>query len=223
MRLESELTKRVALRCKISSAKLSFLYIGDQTEVAYSKCGRTRDLYKFRNMTLSILVKLLNISPRFLFASAAFLYIWSLKIKFSSTMTPRFYSLVTPITSVGFWSTDMIYCVSGWFFPMWRYLHFLIWKNIFHILAQSSACFRSTCILIMSFSSLIGEYNFASSANNLIQQFKTSSISFINMSKSIDLRTLPWGILDVTFLHSEWVPLITTRCFRFDRNPFIQL
>ena len=62
MRPESELTKRVALLCTFSNVILSFLYIGAQTEVAYSKCGRTRDLYRFRNMALSRYVKLQNMS-----------------------------------------------------------------------------------------------------------------------------------------------------------------
>ena len=117
-------------------------------------------------------------------------------------MTPGSFSLVTCVTSVGFCFTDMIYCV--WmFFPNVKIFAFLDMEKHFPYFGPFFSIFRPNCILILSFSFLIAEYNFASSVNSLIQQFKTSGISFINMRKSIGPGTLLWGIPDVTFLHSD--------------------
>ena len=46
-----------------------FLYTGDHTAAAaYSRCGLTNDLYRFKNISLSKKVIVLNINPRFLLA-----------------------------------------------------------------------------------------------------------------------------------------------------------
>ena len=61
-------TNFVALRCTFSMVILSFLYTGDHTDAAYSRCCLTNILYRFKNISLFKKVKVLNISPRFLLA-----------------------------------------------------------------------------------------------------------------------------------------------------------
>ena len=48
------LTSFVARLCAFSIAVLSSLKTGHYTDDAYSKCGRTNDLNKFKNMSLSM-------------------------------------------------------------------------------------------------------------------------------------------------------------------------
>ena len=73
----------------------SFLYIGAQIDVAYSRCGRTRDLNKFRNISLSINVKVLNMSPTIWLAFDTFVLMCSVKVSLLSNMTPKSFSLLT--------------------------------------------------------------------------------------------------------------------------------
>ena len=54
------LTSFVARLCTFSRAILSFLKTGDHTDDAYSKCVRTKDLNKFKKMSLSRYVKVRN-------------------------------------------------------------------------------------------------------------------------------------------------------------------
>ena len=82
-------TRRVALLWTFYKVILSFLYCGDHTCVAYSIWGRTIDLYRFKNISLSMYVKLMNIIPRFLFAIFTFFVMWSRKLSYSSINTPR--------------------------------------------------------------------------------------------------------------------------------------
>ena len=48
------LTSFVACLCMFKFATLSFLKTGHHTDDAYSKLGRTNDLNKFKNMSLSM-------------------------------------------------------------------------------------------------------------------------------------------------------------------------
>ena len=82
------LTSFVARLCIFSIAIMSFLYTADHTDGACSKCGRTNDLYKFMNISLSKYVTVLNMSLRFLFASLILEFICSLNFKDLSIMTP---------------------------------------------------------------------------------------------------------------------------------------
>ena len=60
--------------------------------VAYSRCGRTIALKRFKNISLSINVNILNISPRFLFSIEILLPICSQNDNELSMMTPRYFS-----------------------------------------------------------------------------------------------------------------------------------
>ena len=51
-----------SFNCTFSIASIIFFYRGMHTVTAYSRCGRTMDLYKFRNMSLSIFVNALNMT-----------------------------------------------------------------------------------------------------------------------------------------------------------------
>ena len=66
--------------------------IGHHTDDVYSKCGRTNDLNKFKNMSLSMYVKVLNIGPRFLFGILILDMICLVYVSLLSTMTPRSFS-----------------------------------------------------------------------------------------------------------------------------------
>ena len=62
------LTNFVALLCTFSITTISFLKRGVNTVAAFSKWGLTIDLYKFRSISLSMYVKVLNTIPRLRFA-----------------------------------------------------------------------------------------------------------------------------------------------------------
>ena len=64
-----------------------FLYIGAQIVVAYSRCRRTRDLK--RNISLSIKVTVLNMSPTIWLAFSTLVLICSVKVSLVSNMTPK--------------------------------------------------------------------------------------------------------------------------------------
>ena len=71
------------------------LYIGVQIVVAYPRCRQTRDLNKFRNISLSIKVKVLNLSPTILLAFVTLVLICSVKVSLLSNITPKSFSLWT--------------------------------------------------------------------------------------------------------------------------------
>ena len=56
-------TSLVAFLCTLSIALLSFLNVGYHTVLQYSSKGRIKDLYKIKNVFLSINLKFLLISP----------------------------------------------------------------------------------------------------------------------------------------------------------------
>ena len=71
---------------------MSFLNCGVHTLVAYSKWGCTSDLKRLRNMSLSMYVNVLKISPRFLLAIEILLLMCSPKDRDLSMITPRSFS-----------------------------------------------------------------------------------------------------------------------------------
>ena len=71
---------------------MSFLNCGVHTLVAYSKLGRTSDLKRLRNMSLSMYVNVLKISPRFLLAIEILQLMCSPKDRDLSMITPRSFS-----------------------------------------------------------------------------------------------------------------------------------
>ena len=83
------LTNFVALLCTFSIAIISFLKRGVHTVAAYSKWGLTIDLYKFRNISLSMYVKVLNTISRLRLALLILVLICSLNFNALSMITPR--------------------------------------------------------------------------------------------------------------------------------------
>ena len=69
---------------------MSFVNCGVHTLVAYSKWGRTSDLKRLRNMSLSMYVNVLKISPRFLLAIEILLLMCSPKDRDLSMITRSF-------------------------------------------------------------------------------------------------------------------------------------
>ena len=61
--------------------------------MAYSKCGRTSDLYKDINISVSRYVNVLKIMPKFLLAKLTFADMWSLKVNLLSIITPKSFHL----------------------------------------------------------------------------------------------------------------------------------
>ena len=68
---------------------MSFLNCGVHTLVAYSKLGCTSDLKRLRNISLSMYVNVLKISPRFLLAIEILQLMRSPKDRDLSMITPR--------------------------------------------------------------------------------------------------------------------------------------
>ena len=68
---------------------LSFLYIGNQIVLAYSGLGLTTDLYRFKNISLSIYVKVRKINPTFLLARLTLLLMCTLNFSNVSMKTPK--------------------------------------------------------------------------------------------------------------------------------------
>ena len=67
---------------------LFFLFATDQTVLPYSKCGLTRLLNSCRNMSLSMYLNDLLISPSFWFALLTCLLIWFWKFSLLSIIMP---------------------------------------------------------------------------------------------------------------------------------------
>ena len=92
---------------------------------------RTRDLNRFRNISLSINVNVLNMSPTILFAFFALLLICSMKFNLLSKVTPRSFSLCTFLMGTLPLGVSMVHvvssiyyflCVGGGIFVMVKHL-----------------------------------------------------------------------------------------------------
>ena len=193
------ITSFVARLCTFSIATLSFLNTGHHTVDAYSKWGRTNDLNKFKHISLSMQVKVLNISPRFLFAILILEFICLVNVSLLSIMTPRsFYDSIFSMGSSS-WSFLMVYVWFMSWFPKCICLHFLKLKNIFHSADQSIELFMAHCNCVTSAMLVTVWYIFASSAKSFLRAWITNGRSFMKIRNRIGPRTLPWGISLVTF------------------------
>ena len=76
--------------------------------MAYSKCGRTSDLYKDINISVSRYVNVLKIMPKFLLAKLTFADMWSLKVNLLSIITPKSFSFATFSMACGPLSVCMV-------------------------------------------------------------------------------------------------------------------
>ena len=88
-------TSLVARLCTFSIKILSFLNMGDQIVEAYSRCGLTTDLYRFKNISLYIKMNVRKIKPTFLLALFTLLFICSMNFNDDSNVTPKSFSVVT--------------------------------------------------------------------------------------------------------------------------------
>ena len=101
----------------------SFLYIGAQIVVAYSRCGRTRDLNKFSVHKRENS----NYEPNYLVSFCHFGANVFCKVNLLSNMTPKFFSLLTFSMLIVPIVVFMVYAVSSMLFPTCRWWHFL-WR-----------------------------------------------------------------------------------------------
>ena len=81
--------------------------------MAYSKCGRTSDLYNdiHVNISVSRYVNVLKIMPKFLLAKLTFADMWSLKVNLLSIITPRSFSFATFLWLVGRYLSAWYKCI----------------------------------------------------------------------------------------------------------------
>ena len=79
-----------------------------------------KDLNRFRNISLSINVNVLNMSPTIWFAFFTLLLICSVKFNLLSKVTPRSFSLCTFSMGTIPLGVSMVYAVSSTLFPMCR-------------------------------------------------------------------------------------------------------
>ena len=114
------LTSRVARLWIFSIRIMSFLNIGDRTDVAYTTCGQLRDLYKLRNISRSIYmyVKVLKISPSIWLAFVTLILICFPNFMFLSSMTPRSFSWSTFSTLIGPSDVSIVCSVFVNLFPI---------------------------------------------------------------------------------------------------------
>ena len=142
-------------------------------------------------------MKVLNISPRFLFAILILEFICLVNVSLLSIMTPRSFSDSTFSIGSSSWSFLMVYVWFMSWFP--KCLHFLKLKIIFHSTDQSIELLTAHCNCVTSAMLVSVWYIFASSAKSFLRAWITSGRSFMKIRNRIGPRTLPWGIPLVTF------------------------
>ena len=81
---------------------MSLIFVGCHTEFAYSRCGQTRALKSFLNISSSIWMNDLHINPIILLALLIFSYMWLSNLSCSSTMTPISFSCLTCFSVLSF-------------------------------------------------------------------------------------------------------------------------
>ena len=133
------LTNFVALLWTFSITVISFLYRGEHTVTAYYRWGRIIDLYKFRNISLSMLVKVLKMIPRFRLALLTFVEMCSLKFSAWSIITPRSFSLVTFSISITPCQESIVHVTESCQEPISWCLHFLKLNSISQMLYRVTA------------------------------------------------------------------------------------
>ena len=74
---------------------MSFLKTGDHTQDAYSMFGRTIDLKRLRNISLSMYVNVRNMRPKFLFATLILVLMCFENVSLLSIITPRSFATST--------------------------------------------------------------------------------------------------------------------------------
>ena len=161
--------------------------------------------------------------PTFLFAIFTFDIICSLNFKSPSIITPKSFSNSTFSISRGPVSPLIMYVGIVSCFPMCKWWHFDLLKNIFHVSAQFSAVVMLSCKTILLSSDLTLLNNFSSSEKSFKHTLMTSGRSLIKNRNKIGPSTLPCGIPLVIVLCSDFEPLMVTLCFLSDKNSLTQL
>ena len=118
---------------------------------------------------ISMQVKVLNISLRFLFAILILEFICLVNVSLLSIMTPRSFSDSTFSIGSSSWSFLMVYVWFMSWFPKCICLHFLKLKNIFHSTDQSIELLTAHCNCVTSAMHVTVWYIFASSAKSFFE------------------------------------------------------
>ena len=154
---------------------------------------------KFKNISLFMQLKVLNISPRFLFSILILELICLVNVSLLSIMTPRSFSDSTFSIGSSSLSFLMVYVWFMSWFPKCICLHFLKLKSIFHSTDQFIELLTAHCNCVTSAVRFTVWYIFASSAKSFLRAWITNGRSFMKIRNKIGPRTLPWGIPLVTF------------------------
>jgi len=166
----------VARLWTFSISTLSYLNLGCQIILSYSKCGRTIVVKNLGMVTLSWHVKVAFISPNRRDTFATALKTWSWNFSSSSIYTPNSLPfLVSPI------NCEFIWYISLWFeLPRWRLLHLASLNPSCHLFNLFTRLSRSCCWTSWSSIVLISRNSFVSSAfHNLFKlSFQFIKIKF---------------------------------------------
>ena len=106
---------------------------------------------------------------------------------------------------------------------IWRAWHLEGLNCISHIFSHCSRHARSVCRTSLSVVELIARHKAVSSAKSLTLDLTCSVRSFMYARKIIVQRTEPCGTPEETEILSEFIPLITTACFRLSKKSLIHL
>ena len=109
------------------------------------------------------------------------------------------------------------------FFVIWSTWHLEALNCISHIFSHYSRHARSVCRTPLSVVELIARYKAVSSAKSLTLDLTCSGRSFMYAKEIIGPITGPCGMTEETEILSEFIPLITTACFRLFKKYFIHL
>ena len=130
-------------------------------------------------MSLSKYVKVLNISPRLLFAILILEFICLINVSLLSIMTHRSFSDSTFSIGISSWSFLIVFVWFMSWFPKCMCLHFLKLKNIFHRTDQSIELFTTLCSCATSAMLVTVWYIFASLVKTFLRAWITNHKSLM--------------------------------------------
>ena len=148
-------------------------------------------------------MKVLNISPRFLFAIFILEFVCLVNVRLLSTMTSRSCSDSTFSIGISYWSFLMVYVWFMSWFPKCMWLHFLKLKNIFHSTDQYIELFTTLCNCVTSALLVTFWYIFASSAKSFLMAWITDGKSLMKFRNRIGPKHYSGGIPLVTLAFVE--------------------
>ena len=188
----------------------------------YSRCGRTRVLYKFSITSGVFTTNVLLIKPSILFAFRQASLHWDSTFKSVHIITPKSLS-VSHYSS--FWF-PMEYSDTRFntlaLSPTCITLHFWILNFICHVCAHSCSVFKTSWSFCTSSLLQILLQIVVSSANFKRTLWMFKSKSFINIKNSNGPKTDPCGIPLKTSFQIDTMPFIQTLCVRLSNQFLIQ-